>query len=195
MYKSWRELLKPKKLEIESNTLTDYYGKFTAEPLERGFAITIGNSLRRILLSSLHGAAISSVRIDKVLHEFSTIPGVREDVTDIIMALKQVRFKLHTLRTEMLQVEGKGPCIISAGDLTANSNVVILNPDLHIATLSKNAELAMEMTVKMGRGYIPSEKAEDDGQPIGTIPIDAIYSPIRKVNYTVRNARVGQITD
>ena len=195
MYKSWRELLKPKKLDIESNTLTDYYGKFTAEPLERGFAITIGNSLRRILLSSLHGAAISSVRIDKVLHEFSTIPGVREDVTDIIMALKQVRLKLDTPKTEMLQIEGKGPCTITAGDITGNPNVTILNPDLHIATLSKDAELAMEMTVKVGRGYVPSEKGEDEAQPIGTIPIDAIYSPIRKVNYTVRNARVGQITD
>ncbi len=195
MYKSWRELLKPKKLDIESDTLTDYYGKFTAEPLERGFAITIGNSLRRILLSSLHGAAICSVRIDKVLHEFSTIPGVREDVTDIIMALKNVRLKLHTPRTETLQIEAKGEYDIKAGDITASPNVTILNPDLHIATLSKDAELAMEMTVKVGRGYIPSEKGEDNGQPIGTIPIDAIYSPIRKVNYTVRNARVGQITD
>ncbi|HNR14860.1 MAG TPA: DNA-directed RNA polymerase subunit alpha [Thermodesulfobacteriota bacterium] len=195
MYKSWRELLKPKKLEIESETLTDSYGKFTAEPLERGFGITIGNSLRRILLSSLHGAAISSVRIDKVLHEFSTIPGVREDVTGIIMALKQVRFKLHTPKAEILRVQAKGEGDLKAGDIVANQNVTILNPELHIATLSKDAELNMEMTVKVGRGYVPSEKAEEDGQPIGTIPIDAIYSPIRKVNYTIRNARVGQITD
>nr|MBP7323894.1 DNA-directed RNA polymerase subunit alpha [Deltaproteobacteria bacterium] len=195
MYKSWRELLKPKKLEIESETLTDSYGKFTAEPLERGFGITIGNSLRRILLSSLHGAAISSVRIDKVLHEFSTIPGVREDVTGIIMALKQVRFKLHTPKAEILRVQAKGEGDLKAGDIVANQNVTILNPELHIATLSKDAELNMEMTVKVGRGYVPAEKAEEDGQPIGTIPIDAIYSPIRKVNYTIRNARVGQITD
>jgi DNA-directed RNA polymerase subunit alpha len=195
MYKSWRELLKPRKLDIESDTVSDYYGKFTAEPLERGFAITIGNSLRRILLSSLHGAAISSVRIDKVLHEFSTIPGVREDVTDIIMALKQVRLKLHTSKPETLQIEEKGEGDIRASDIASNPNVTILNPDLHIASLSKDAELAMEMTVKVGRGYVPAEKAGDDNQPIGTIPIDAIYSPVRKVNYTVRNARVGQITD
>lgn len=195
MYKSWRELLKPKRLEIEADTLTDSYGKFTAEPLERGFGITIGNSLRRILLSSLHGAAISSVRIEKVLHEFSTIPGVREDVTEILMALKQIRFKLHSPKTEVLHVQAKGEMSIKAGDIVTNSNVVILNPDLHVATLSKDAELNMEMTVKVGRGYVPAEKAEEDGQPIGTIPIDAVYSPIRKVNYTVRNARVGQITD
>lgn len=152
MYKSWRELLKPKKLEIESETLTDCYGKFIAEPLERGFGITIGNSLRRILLSSLHGAAISSVRIDKVLHEFSTIPGVQEDVMDIIMALKQVRLKLHNPRNEILHLEAKGVCDIRAGDIVTGPNVVVLNPELHIASLAKDAELAMELTVKVGRG-------------------------------------------
>jgi len=195
MYKTWRQLLKPKKVEIEHDTLTDRYAKFTAEPFERGFGITIGNSLRRILLSSLQGAAISYVNIDKVLHEFSTIPGVLEDVTEIILNLKQVRLKLHTYRQETLQIKAKGEMDLKAGDIIANQNVAILNPDLHIATLDKDAELNMEMGVKVGRGYVPAEKVETDDLPVGTIPIDAIYSPIQKVNYTIRNARVGQITD
>jgi DNA-directed RNA polymerase subunit alpha len=195
MYKSWRDLLKPKKLEVETETLTDSYGKFNAEPLERGFGITIGNTLRRILLSSLQGAAISLVRIDKVLHEFSMIPGVREDVTDLILNLKQVRLKLHSQKSETLRIRAKGECELKAGDIVASANVEILNPELHIATLSKDAELNMEMIARIGRGYVPAEKAQTDGQPIGTIPIDAVFSPIRKVNYTVRNARVGQRTD
>jgi len=195
MYKIWQDLLRPKKLEVEEETLTDYYGKFTAEPLERGFGITIGNSLRRILLSSLQGAAISSVRIDKVYHEFSTIPGVKEDVTEIILNLKKVRMQLHTQKPEIVKIQAKGETEVKAGDIITSPNVVILNPELHIATLSKDAELDMEMTVRTGRGYVPAEKIQIDGQPIGTIPIDAIYSPIRKVNYTVRNARVGQRTD
>lgn len=195
MYKNWRDLLKPKKIESEIETLTSSYGKFTAEPFERGFGITIGNSLRRILLSSLQGAAISSIRIDKVLHEFSTIPGVKEDVADIILNLKKIRVKLHTPKTETIRIHVKGERDVTAGDVIANPNVEILNPDLHIASLSKDAELSMDITVKLGRGYVPAEKAQMDGQPIGTIPIDAIYSPIQKVNYTIRNARVGQRTD
>jgi len=195
MYKNWQDLLKPKKLEVETDTLTDRYGKFSAEPLERGFGITIGNSLRRVLLSSLQGAAISSVRIEKIYHEFSTIPGVREDVTDIILNLKQVRLKLHTQRPETVYIQAKGETTVRASDIMANANVHILNPDLHIATLSKDAELNIEMIVETGRGYIPAERGQTDGQPIGTIPIDAVYSPIQKVNYTVRNARVGQRTD
>lgn len=195
MYRNWRDLLKPKKLEVESETLTSTYGKFTAEPLERGFGLTIGNSLRRILLSSLQGAAISAVRIDKVLHEFSAIPGVQEDVSDIILNLKQVRLKMHSQHTETLRIHSKGEGHVFARDIVAGPGVEILNPDLHIATLSKDAELGMELTAKVGRGYVPAEKVETDGQPIGTIPVDAIYSPILKVNYTVRNARVGQRTD
>ena len=195
MYKNWRDLLKPKKIETEIETLTSSYGKFTAEPLERGFGITIGNSLRRILLSSLQGAAISSVRIDKVLHEFSTIPGVKEDVADIILNLKKIRVKLHTQKSETIRIHVKGETDVKASDIVPNANVEVLNPDLHIASLSRDAELNMEMIVKMGRGYVPAEKAQTDGQPIGTIPIDAIYTPIQKVNYTVRNARVGQRTD
>jgi len=195
MYKNWQDLLKPKKLEVAGDTLTDCYGKFTAEPLERGFGITIGNSLRRILLSSMQGAAISSIRIDKVYHEFSTMPGVKEDVTDIILRLKQVRMKLHMQRPETVQIQAKGETEIKASDIITNSNIQILNPDLHIATLSKDAELNMEMTVETGRGYVPAVRIQTDGQPIGTIPVDAVYSPIQKVNYTVRNARVGQRTD
>ena len=195
MYKNWQDLLKPKKLEIDNETLTDYYGKFSAEPLERGFGITIGNSLRRVLLSSLQGAAISTVRIDKIYHEFSTVPGVKEDVTEIILNLKQVRLKLHSPKPEIVQVQAKGETEVRAGDIITGQNVTVLNPDLHIATLSKDAELHMEMTVKTGRGYVPAEKIQTDGQPLGTIPIDAVYSPIQKVNYTVRNARVGQRTD
>ncbi|MBN2467614.1 MAG: DNA-directed RNA polymerase subunit alpha [Deltaproteobacteria bacterium] len=195
MYKTWRDLLKPKKLEIEAETATDRYARFSAEPLERGFGITIGNSLRRILLSSLHGAAISSVRIDKVFHEFSTIPGVREDVTDIILNLKKVRLKLHSLKPEVIRIKIRGAMDLKAGDFATNQNVTVLNPDLHIATLAEDAELNMELTVNIGRGYVPAEKADTEGLPIGTIPIDAIYTPIEKVNYTVRNARVGQVTD
>jgi DNA-directed RNA polymerase subunit alpha len=175
--------------------MTDFYGKFVAEPLERGFGTTIGNTLRRILLSSIQGAAITSVRIKGVLHEFSTVPGVREDVTDLILNLKEVRLKLFSEGPEMVRIKGKDGGIIKAGDIVTTNNVAILNPDLHIATLSKDSELDMEMVVRHGKGYIPAEKNKDDLQPVGTIPIDAVFSPIRKINYTVTHARVGQVTD
>ncbi len=193
--KSWKELIRPKRLEAEQETLTPFYGKFSAEPFERGFGITIGNSLRRILLSSLQGAAITSVKIDGVLHEFSAIPGVKEDVTEIILNLKEVRLKLHTEGPKTIRVKAEGPKILKAGDIITGDAVEVLNPDHHIATLSRDAKLSMEMTVKMGRGYVPAERNREDHQPIGTIPMDAIFSPIKKVNYTVTNARVGQITD
>ena len=193
--KSWKELIRPKRLEAEQETLTPFYGKFSAEPFERGFGITIGNSLRRILLSSLQGAAITSVKIDGVLHEFSAIPGVKEDVTEIILNLKEVRLKLHTEGPKTIRVKAEGPKILKAGDILTGDAVEVLNPDHHIATLSRDAKLSMEMTVKMGRGYVPAERNREDHQPIGTIPMDAIFSPIKKVNYTVTNARVGQITD
>ncbi len=195
VYKSWKDLIRPKRLEAEKGTLTPFYGKFMAEPFERGFGITIGNSLRRILLSSLQGAAITSVKIDGVLHEFSAIPGVKEDVTEIILNLKEVRLKLHTEGPKMIRVKAEGPGVLKAGDILTGDAVEILNPDHPIATLSKDAKLSMEMTVKMGRGYIPAERNRDEHQPVGTIPMDAIFSPIKKVNYTVTNARVGQITD
>ncbi len=195
IHKSWKGLIRPKRLEVEKETLTPFYGKFIAEPLERGFGITIGNSLRRILLSSLQGAAITSVKIEGVLHEFSTIPGVKEDVTEIILNLKEVRLKLHTEGPKLIRVKAEGPKDLKAGDIITGDAVEVLNPDHHLATLSRDAKLSMEMMVKMGRGYVPAERNKDESQPIGTIPIDAIFSPIKKVNYTVTNARVGQITD
>lgn len=193
--RSTRDLIRPKRLEVEKETLTPFYGKFIAEPLERGFGITIGNSLRRVLLSSIQGAAITSVKIDGVLHEFSTIPGVKEDVTDIILNLKEVRLKLHTEGPKTIRVKAEGPKVLKAGDIITGDAVEILNPDHYLATLSKDAKLSMEMVVKIGRGYVPAERNKDENQPIGTIPMDAIFSPIKKVNYTVTNARVGQRTD
>ncbi len=193
--KSWKDLIRPKRLEVEKETLTPFYGKFTAEPFERGFGITIGNSLRRILLSSLQGAAITSVKFDGVLHEFSTIPGVKEDVTEIILNLKEVRLKLHTEGPKVIRVKTEGPKVLKAGDIQTGDAVEILNPEHYIATLSRDSKLSMEMTVKMGRGYVPAERNKEENQPIGTIPMDAIFSPIKKVNYAVTNARVGQITD
>ncbi len=193
--KSLKDLIRPKRLEVETETLTPFYGKFTAEPFERGFGITIGNSLRRILLSSLQGAAIVSVKIDGVLHEFSTIPGVKEDVTEIILNLKEVRLKLHTEGPKTIRVKAEGLKVLKAGDIQTGDAVEILNPDHHIATLSRDAKLSMEMVVKVGRGYVSAEHNKEENQSIGTIPIDAIFTPIKKVNYTVTNARVGQITD
>ncbi len=195
MQKSWKDLIRPKRLEVEKETLTPFYGKFTAEPFERGFGITIGNSLRRILLSSLQGAAITSVKIDGVLHEFSTIPGTKEDSTEIILNLKEVRLKLHTEGSKTIRVKAEGPKVLKAGDILTGDAVEILNPDHYIATLSRDGKLSMEIVVKVGRGYVPAERNKEESQPIGTIPMDAIFSPIKKVNYTVTNARVGQITD
>jgi DNA-directed RNA polymerase subunit alpha len=193
--KSWKDIIRPKRLEAEKETLTPFYGKFAAEPFERGFGITIGNSLRRILLSSLQGAALTSVKIDGVLHEFSTIPGVKEDVTEIILNLKEVRLKLHTEGPKTIRVKAEGARVLRAGDIITGDAVEILNPDHPIATLSRDGKLSMEMVVKMGRGYVPAERNKEENQPIGTIPLDAIFSPIKKVNYMVTNARVGQITD
>jgi DNA-directed RNA polymerase subunit alpha len=193
--KFFKDLIRPKRLEVEKETLTSFYGKFVAEPFERGFGITIGNSLRRILLSSLQGASITSVKIDGVLHEFSTIPGVKEDVTEIILNLKEVRLKLHTEGPKTIRVKTEGAKVLKAGDILTGDAVEILNPEHYIATLSRDGKLSMEMVVKMGRGYVPAERNKEESQAIGTIPIDAIFSPIKKVNYTVTNARVGQITD
>jgi DNA-directed RNA polymerase subunit alpha len=195
MQKSWKDLIRPKRLEVEKETLTPFYGKFTAEPFERGFGITIGNSLRRILLSSLQGAAIASVKIDGVLHEFSTIPGTKEDITEIILNLKEVRLKLHTEGPKTIRMKAEGPKVLKAGDIITGDAVEVLNPDHYLATLSRDGKLSMEMLVKMGRGYVSAERNREETQPIGTIPMDAIFSPIKKVNYTVTNARVGQITD
>ncbi len=195
MYKNWRDLIKPKLLEVEKDTLTNNYGRFFAEPFERGFGITVGNSMRRILTSSLQGAAITAVKIDNVSHEFSAIAGVKEDVTEIILNLKQVLIKLHSHGPEKIYIKADKAGEIKAGDIVVNQNVEILNPDLHIATLSKEGKLNIEMRVKMGKGYAPAEKNKEEGLPIGTIPIDSIFSPIKKVIYNVTNARVEQFTD
>ncbi len=193
MYKNWRDLIKPKRLE--ATELTDSYGKFVAEPFERGFGTTLGNSLRRVLLSSLQGAAITSVRIKNVQHEFSSVVGVTEDVTDIILNLKGVKVNLHGNDPRNVRIVKKGAGVIKAADIITDSNVEILNGDHHIATCGDETDLEIDMTVAMGKGYVAAEKNRDENAPVGTIPIDAIFSPISKVNYTVSNARVGQITD
>jgi len=193
MYKNWRELIKPTRLE--ATELTETYGKFVAEPFERGFGTTLGNSLRRILLSSLQGAAITSVRIKNVQHEFSSVGGVTEDVTDIILNLKGVKVRLHGHDGRNVRIVQKGSGVIKAVDIITDGNVEILNPDHHIATCGEETNFEIDMTVTMGKGYVSAEKNRDEDAPVGTIPIDAIFSPIAKVNYNVSNARVGQITD
>ncbi len=195
MYKNWRDLIRPKKLQVEAETFSNTYGKFYAEPFERGFGTTLGNSLRRVILSSLQGAAITSVKIKGVLHEFSAIPGVTEDVTDIILNLKGVRFKMHGQEPRTIRIIHKGEGVVKAGDIITDPNVEVLNPDHHIATCSLDANLEMDMVVKMGKGYVPADRNRDEKAPVGTIPIDSIFSPIIKANFTVTNARVGQITD
>lgn len=192
---NWKSLIKPERLYVETDSLTPEYGKFVAEPLERGFGITIGNALRRVLLSSIQGAAITTIRIENVLHEFSSIPGVIEDVTEIILNLKQVRLRMETDKLKELQIKAEGPCEVKAGDIITDSSVQVLNPDQHIATLNKEGRLNILMTAKMGKGYIPAEMNKSDNMPVGTIPIDSIYTPIRKVNYSVGRARKGEFTD
>lgn len=191
--KNWRELIRPKGIVVDE--ANESYGKFVAEPFERGFGITIGNSLRRILLSSLQGAAVSAVRIDGVLHEFTSIPDVLEDVTDIILNLKHVRFKMHTLEPRVVRIDVEKDGLVTAGDITADPMVEVLNPDQPIATLSEGGRLSMELSVRTGYGYVPAERNKTANMPVGTIPIDSMFSPVRRVNYTVTNARVGQRTD
>lgn len=197
MYMNWREMIKPEKVQVTSRPT---YGKFVCEPLERGFGITIGNSLRRIILSSLYGAAIVSVKFEDVMHEFSVIPGVIEDVSEIILNLKEVRLKVADPEPKTIRIDrnGKdGSDTVTAGDIISDDGKCeVLNPDAHIATFStEDAALNMTMIVKTGKGYSLSEANKDEDSPIGTIPIDAVYSPIKRVNYVVGNARVGQKTD
>jgi len=193
--RNWRDLLKPQTLEGDAKSLTPTYGKFVGEPFERGFGTTIGNALRRVLLSSLQGAAISALKIDGVLHEFATLPGVREDVTDIVLNLKEVRLKLLDGVVAHARIDAKGDQVVRAGDIQGGPSLEILNPDHPIATLSKEGAIKADLTIKLGRGYVSADRNKDEDAPVGTIPIDAIFSPIRKVNYTVTNARVGQRTD
>ncbi len=193
--KNWRELIKPKRIEINQGSYANNYGKFVCEPLERGFGITLGNSLRRVLLSSLQGAAIVSVKFDEVLHEFSTITGVLEDVTDIILNLKEIKLKVTDVEETVIFLHREGEGTVTAGDIEPSDLVEVLNLDQHIATLNKEAKLNMEMVVRTGKGYVPAENGKPANIPIGVIPMDAVFSPIQKVNYVVTNARVGQVTD
>lgn len=192
---SLKDLIKPKRIEVEGSTVDNRYGKFVAEPLERGFGLTIGNSLRRILLSSLQGAAITSIQVEGVMHEFSTIPGVVEDVTEIVLNLKEVVARLEDKDEAHVKIQATGPCKVTAGMISGDPAVAILNTDHLIATLGEGATLSMDLTVKVGRGYVSADKNRVEGAPMGTIFLDSIFSPIRRVNHVVTNARVGQRTD
>ncbi len=195
MQRNWRSLIRPKRIEVDEKTHTRFYGEFTCQPLERGFGITLGNALRRILLSSIHGAAIVSVKIDKVLHEFSTVPGMKEDVTDLILNLKGVRLKLNQDGPRTLRLDVAREGVVTAGDLIVDSTVEIMNPEHYLCTLQGNARLKAEMVARIDKGYVAAKRERDPDQPEGTINIDASFSPIKKVSYTVTHARVGQITD
>ncbi len=188
------EIEKPR---IETLELSEdgTYGKFVMEPLERGYAITLGNSMRRVLLSTLPGVAVTTIKIDGVVHEFTTIPGVKEDVTEIVLNIKGLIAKLHSEETKTVYIEAEGPCTVTGADIKADSEVEILNPELHIATLDKGAKLNMEMTLDRGRGYVPSELNKPAQSVIGVIPVDSIFTPVLKANFTVDNTRVGQVTD
>jgi DNA-directed RNA polymerase subunit alpha len=191
----WKGFQRPKRLEFERETLTDRYGRFSAQPFERGFGTTIGNAMRRVLLSSIEGAAVTAVKIDGVLHEFSPIPGVVEDATDIILNLKQVPLKMHvdTTKTLYLRIDKAGD--VRARDIEGDADIEVLEPDAHIATVAEGGKLHMELRVKRGRGYVSADKNFDEDLGIGWIPIDSVHSPIKKVNYTVDAARIGQNTD
>jgi len=194
-YTNWTELIQPEHLEVDRESHTELYGKFVCQPLERGFAITIGNSLRRILLSSIQGAAITSVRFDKALHEFTAIPGVLEDVTEIILNLKEVRLKLNTAEGQTVRIDKKKKGPVTAADIISDGSVEVMNPEQHICTITGKGKFAVELEVKWGKGYRPAEMNKTDDQPIGVIPIDSIFTPVKKVQYVVTQARVGQQTD
>jgi len=195
-YKNWHELISPDRLEVTSDTHTAQYGKFVCQPFERGFATTIGNSLRRILLSSIRGAAITTVKIDDALHEFTTIEGVQEDVADILLNFKQVRLKLNSPETRTVVIEKTTPGPVTAGDIQGASSVEVMNPEQHICTITgEKASFRAELEVQWGKGYVPAERNKREDQPIGVIPIDAAFSPIRRIQYVVTQARVGQQTD
>jgi DNA-directed RNA polymerase subunit alpha len=195
IHRNWRELIKPSKLSVERESLTPNYGKFVAEPLERGFGITIGNSLRRVLLSSLQGAAVTSVRIEGALHEFTSLPGITEDVADVILNVKDVLIKMDGYEQKTLRIDKKGPCTVKAADIDAPTGVSILNPDLTLASVGADGHLRMEMSCRKGRGYVQADVNKASTISVDSIPVDSIFSPVKKVNYHVTNARVGQQTD
>ncbi len=192
IHKNWQELIKPNKLEISSE---GNVGKIVAEPLERGFGLTLGNALRRVLLSSLQGAAVTAVQIDGVLHEFSSISGVREDVTDIILNIKEIAIRMESEGSKRMVVRKEGPCVVTAGDIQTVGDVEILNPDLVLCTLDEDAEIRIEFTVDTGKGYIAAERNRPEDSPIGMIPVDSLFSPVRKVSYKVEKTREGQVLD
>ena len=191
----WKGFQRPKRVEVESETLTATYGRFTAQPFERGFATTIGNALRRCLLSSIEGAAITAVNIEGVLHEFSSIPGVVEDVTDIILNLKQVSITLHSEEPKVLSIDVQGPGKVSAGQMTEDPQIEIFDPNVHVATLNEEGRLKLQAQIKRGRGYVSADRNFDESMGIGWIPVDSAHSPVRRVNFRVEAARVGQATD
>jgi DNA-directed RNA polymerase subunit alpha len=194
--RNWRELIRPRRLEVEADTLTSTYGRFYCEPLERGFGTTLGNALRRVLLSSLQGAAITNIKVNGVLHEFSTIPGVMEDVATIILALKDVRVRMNTEGPKTIRIRKSGEGIVTAGDFqSADQTVEIMNPGHKICTLGPDSTFDLEATVNLGKGYVLADKNKTEEMSIGTIPIDSVFSPLRRVNYTVTPARVGRETD
>ena len=193
--KNWQELIKPNKLQVEPGVDPSRKATVVAEPLERGFGLTLGNALRRILLSSLHGAAVTSVQIDGVLHEFSSIPGVREDVTDIVLNLKGLAVKLHAEGPRRMTLKVDGPCAVTAADIEMGSDIEIMNPDLVICHLDQAARLSMELTVDSGKGYVPADRNRTEDSPIGLIPVDSVFSPVKQVAYRVDNTREGQILD
>jgi len=191
----WSDFQKPKKLDYDPETLTPNYGRFIAQPFERGFGTTIGNALRRVLLSSIEGAAISAVRVEGVLHEFSSLQGVVEDMTDVVLNLKQIPYKMHGEGPKTLYLEKSGPGVVTAADFESDPDIEILDPTAHIATLSKEGSLKLEARLKRGRGYQVADRNADSDLPLGYIPIDSIHSPVRRVNYHIEGARVGQTTD
>jgi len=195
MIKAMKDFQIPLRVDVDKETLSQTFGRFSTEAFERGFGTTVGNALRRVLLSSLTGAAVTTVKIEGVLHEFSTIPGVTEDVTSIILNVKGLRLALHTDKPKTIRLKKKGPGEAKGSDIVHDADITILTPNLHIATLDKDTTLDMEMTVKHGRGYVPAERNKEEGLPIGVIAIDSVFSPIKRVNFQVENARVGRMTD
>ena len=195
MYRNWRELIRPRSVEIDPNTRSETFAKFVCEPLERGYGYTLGNALRRVLLNSLQGTAVTAIRVEGALHEFTTLSDVKEDVTEIVLNIKELLLKSEATEPRTLRIDKKGPGTVKAKDIISDGTVVILDGEQHIATLGDGAHLQMEMTVQNGKGYTRADDNRTADMPIGTIPIDALFSPIRSVNYTVTNARVGQKTD
>ncbi|MEE9194962.1 MAG: DNA-directed RNA polymerase subunit alpha [Alphaproteobacteria bacterium] len=195
LQKNWTEMIKPNRLGIEPGQDAKRFARVVAEPLERGFGLTLGNALRRVLLSSLQGAAVTSIHVDGVLHEFSSIPGVREDLTDIVLNVKSIGLRMHGEGPKRMRLRGEGPGEVTAGQIETGPDIEVMNPELVLCTLDDGARIDMEMSVEMGKGYVPGAQNRPEDAPIGLIPVDAVFSPVRKISYKVENTRVGQVTD